>query len=297
MLKYILACAIGIGIAYCGAATEYISGIENEGAERRDTFRIGNQSGNVNGYTVPGAAITKLTIDFVQSGTVPSGAISSPFSALSFPDTLKHLYLRGDATSLDVLFNGVARNALPTPPDGCMIHFSLTDAPSVDPGWFQSRILETSNIYVEPQSENPLADSILVDLGNTNTLYLGSNTTLANTIAELSCKVARHPDILAADAATSARLIAGRNLILKSQVKDVSVGGAFDLRFDATSSIIDPDPDITEIGINGEGSSDGKILYVTYLGLDQSDLVYRVYGSGSKCLSKVIFGTALPKAL
>jgi len=300
MLKYILACIISVGAAYCGANTEYITGIENEGSERRDIFRIGSEAGGVDGYTAPSAGITKLTIDFVQSGTVPSGGISSHFSAISFPETLKYLYLRGDATSLDVLFNGVARNALPTPPNSCKIHFSLTTGPDADPGWFQSRILEDSNVYVEPLSDNPRADSLLVNLGNTNTFYLGSNVQLASTTGELSCKIVRHPDIKAEKAYTDARLITEGNIIFRSRVDGISLG-CFDVsgesRFDVTSLIVDPDESVEKIALNGTHSEDGMLLYITYLSVDQHDLTYKVYGSNShNGLTKPVVGTTLPRS-
>lgn len=272
MIKYILACMLGIGTSYY-AATAYVPGLENEGGARDDTFRIGAESGGASGYTAPSSSITSLTIDFVQSGTAPAGVISSPFAVATFPSTLKKLYLTGNATGFNTLVNGVAGNALPKPPAGCEVHFSLTTGPAADPVyWFQSDLESDNIVYVDPLSADPYLGGVLANLVSTNTLYLGTNIALPAAVTELNCLVKRNAAITQANTATKARLTAAANLTFKSAVSGISIGGAYSFGFDENSLIIDPQSNVTGVSNNGTSKTSGTILYVAYISTAQGNL-------------------------
>lgn len=248
--KYIFAFFFIINACY--ATTTYTDGLDNGiNTTKNDAILIGSHTGSFAGYAAPSATIKALVINFVQSGTVPGGAIATAFPVSTFPNTLKDLWIEGDATGFDVLVNGIAGNALPTPPNNCTIHFNLTAAPASDPGhWFRAPLGANCRIVVEPTSADPFLGGALTGLTSSNLLVLGANVVLPAGLTNIPFKIQRHPSITAMNAGARARLTMSAATTFNAAVNGISIGGA-ESSFAKTSDIIDPDAGVGSITVNG----------------------------------------------
>lgn len=274
--------------------TAYTSGAnENNGQNtiRNDILAIGSQLGSFAGYADPtgqtaGNVTTILNLAFVKSGETPNGPIETPFSTPSFADTLKDIWITGDATNFDILVGGLARNALPTPPDGCTVHFLLSNAPASDPVyWFQSALGSGCRVVVEPGSADPKLGSVLSGLTSTNTLVVGNNLAFPASLSSVPFKIQRHPKIPGSSASTRARITLGANTIFSAPVYGVSLGGAYTTGFAAFSKpasyIIDPQSNLGAITANSSDLSTGTSLTLVALSAPLPTLRTYVNGTGT----------------
>lgn len=267
--KYILAFFFIIDACY--ATATYTDGLDNGiNTTKNDVLLIGSHTGSFAGYAAPSSAIKALVINFVQSGTAPGGAITTAFPVSTFPSTLKDLWIEGDATGFDVLVNSVAGNALPTPPNNCTIHFNLTTAPASDPGyWFRAPLGANCRIVVEPTSADPFLGSVLTGLASSNLLVLGKNVVFPAGLTSIPFKIQRHPRITSMNAGANARLTMSAATTFNAAVNGISIGGAAST-FVQTSGIIDPQPGVGAITVNG--GTLGAILSIVSLAAPLPDL-------------------------
>ena len=257
--KYIFTTIAIIG-SYLGATTTaYLPGDETATSKfRSDIIRIG-AAGGFDGFTAPGRNCKALYITLVESGTaaqannVHTNSYTGSGEIPHLSSTIKDIWIEGDAHGFDTLVSGGAAYALFTPAAGTTVHFSLTRAPTDSPlSWFQGPLLANCRLVIEPESADPFINTVLPMAGGN--IILGAAVSpevgfsaLLNTIPT-PCLIQRHPRIAAKNAYNKAVMILSETTVFPSAVNGISLSGAYQVTFNATSDLVDPAADSADAG-------------------------------------------------
>ncbi len=204
MIKHFKYLFVAFSVIYAciNATTRYDVGTEDVIPKTKFYFRTDDISigsaGGFQSYKAPSKKCQNLTIQLVQ-GSSPAANITAT-GAISLPETLKILWIKGDARGFDTLVSSGRQYALPTPAAGTLIRFSLTHAPETSPlAWFQGDLPNGCGVAIEPNSADPFINATFPKNGGT--IFIGSRITPAIGFSDLlgnangTVNIQRHPDL------------------------------------------------------------------------------------------------------
>lgn len=243
------------------AATKYTVGIETDGT-RVDSLLMGSASG-FNDFRNPSNTCKELYINLEASASqpdpnnIPTNSYTGTGAVPYLPDTLKHLYILGDASYFDTMVLGNTRTgddapiyssaayALPTPAAGTTIHFSLRNPPASNPlTWFQAPIPANCKLVIELQSADPSINTMLPLKGGY--IIIGAPISFPHGFSDLLNSatkpviIQRHPLVNPNNAYIEALVTLYEAVVFKWSVWGISLGGDYLSEFDEDSEIVDP---------------------------------------------------------
>lgn len=235
LLKTTAAVATLMAGSQTWGATAYDPGAAITG-ERYDTVTLGTV-GSYTAFTAPGPTIKKLFVNISTSLAVGDIIANNLPAATVIPATVQEIWYLGDALGLSTA-NGVAANALPTPPANSIIHFNLSVAPAAACTWFIDNLPVTCSIIIEKGSADPkLADA---QYARVKSLSIGRNITLSGGLT-FSGKVSRHTKVVEADMTNLGQLTLGGDTIFSKGIQGLKlVAGAHAVTFNDTADLPDP---------------------------------------------------------
>ena len=258
--KYMLGFIATIS-SYTEATTCYFPGLEGL-EERSDSIRIGS-SGGFEGFTMPSSTCKSLYITFtktaspVEPNSIPTNSYRGTGDAPKLPNTLKDIYLVGDASDFPTLVVGNTRfgpeapaespstYALPTPAVNTNIHFLLTRGPTTSPLlWFQDTLPGGCRLIIEPGSADPFINVVLPLNGGD--ILIGAPVSPAvgfsHLLASMTriCDIQRHPKVPASEAYLKAVMTLQETTVFPGHVNGISLSGAHPVTFEANSDLVDP---------------------------------------------------------
>jgi len=207
---------------------------------RNDSILVGT-AGGFDECTAPKSNCETLQITFEQSGSTPE-ANNMATGISSFPQTLKTIWIKGDATGFDALVSGGLQYALPTPAANTLIRFALTNAPTSAPlGWFQGPLPVGCIVSIEPNSADPFINATFP--ANGGSIFVGSRISPAPGFSALlagsKVVIQRHPNLSVALADT-APLVISEDTTFSGSVCGISMDGNYRSTFTKSSNIISP---------------------------------------------------------
>ncbi len=221
--------------------TAYIPGPDQNDPSipRYDTIRIGT-SGGFSGYVAPLPKTSKIVLSLQPIAGATFGANSTIMTVAAFPNTIRELWITGDATGFDVACASGLGLQLPTPPKNCDVRFDLKAGPASTCKWFQGTP-SNCHVYVEPNCVDPMICGLLQTLDRSNRLIAGSSISLG-TNTFVSCNIQRHPKIPVTSAYSRALLTIGANIIFQAAINGMSLTGPYVATFNQNSDLVDPNP-------------------------------------------------------